>query len=270
MSLRALAAVLLASALSGCFVTPTQESPVLVDLTADYLTQKNFRGMVQNEKGAALGSMEVNLPLKDQGELAIGSEASMDLHNDTGDAWFPDGHAGEVTESELTAKYSNEWGGFDWTFGIDNYNLMNGAEFAAGTAFGARGPTTELFLSVSHAGFVVPALSIHYDIDEVEDVYVRGSVGKVFALSEAWSLDAEIGLGWSGEDMSLWNYGLAESGFADLGASLQLAYALSDRTTLRALVAGSTIVDSTLSDWFDLIGIDSDNLWAGLGATWSF
>ena len=123
---------------------------------------------LQNEKGVAQGSMEVNLPLKDQGELAIGSEASMDLHNDTGDAWFPDGHAGEVTESELTARYSNEWAGFDWTFGIDNYNLMNGAEFAVGTAFGARGPTTELFLSLSHDGFVVPALSIHYDIDEVD------------------------------------------------------------------------------------------------------
>jgi hypothetical protein len=269
---RALAAVLPAAviqmALSSCIVA--QDSPVLVDLEADYLTQKNFRGMVQNETGVAQGSMAVDLPLVDQGDLVLASEASMDLSNDPGDAWFPEGHGGEVTEADLSARYSNEWAGFDWTLGIVNYNLMNGAEFAQATALGARGPTTELFVAVSRAWFIEPALAVHYDIDEVEDVYVRGSLGKVFPIGEKWALGAEVGLGWSGEDMSLWNYGLAESGFADLGASVELAWSLSETTSLRALVAGSTIVDSSLQDWFDLIGIETDNVWAGLGATWSF
>lgn len=266
---RALYALSCLASLSACIVAP--DAQPLVDVRADLLTQFNHRGMVQVDAPVFQGEMALNLPGLDEDEYNLRVFGNMDLENDTGDAWFPDGHGGEFTEVDLMGSYSRSVGGVDLTGGLFYYGLENGSEFATGPAFGARGPTKELFATASGEVLgLIPAFTIHYDFDEVEDFYIEAGVLKSLTLSESFGLDLALNLGWSGADESLWNYGLAESGFSDLRGEARLSYFLDARTTLRALLAAGTIVDSDLSDWFDVIGIDSQNVWGGLGVTWTF
>jgi hypothetical protein len=49
-----------------------------------------------------------------------------------------------------------------------------------------------------------------------------------------------------------------------------LGYVYDEHTNLNLTLAGSTMIDGTLQDWFDVLGIDSDNLWLSVGGTWSY
>ncbi len=266
---RALPALLACSLLPACIIAP--DAVPIVDVRADLLTQYNHRGMPNVDAPVLQGEMALNLPGLGEDEYDLRAWGNMNLENDTGDAWFPDGHGGQFTESDLVGSYSRPLGEFDLTAGIFYYGIADGAEFATGPAFGPRGPTAEVFASLSREVLgCLPNLTIHYDFDEVEDFYIEGGVLKSLSLSERFGLDLAVNLGWSGADESLWNYGLDEAGFADLRGTAGLSYFLDDRTTLRALLAASTMVDSDLSDWFDVIGIDPENVWAGLGVTWTF
>jgi hypothetical protein len=268
---RALLAALAAASLPACIVAP-QATP-LVDISADVLSQYNHRGMPQNDEGVLQGELAVNLPGRGQADAwDFRVWGNMDLQDDTGDAWFPDGHGTEVTEVDVVGSYSRPVGGFDVTVGVFHYGLANGSEFAGLPSLGGRGPTTEVFANVSRevVGGVLPRLTLHYDFDEVEDAYVEAGAQKVFRLNEKMDLSVDLNLAWSSEDASLWTYGLAQSGLADLRAEVELSYFLDDRTTLRGLLGASTILDSDIQDWFELVGIESDNVWLGIGVTWSF
>ena len=135
-----------------------------------------------------------------------------------------------------------------------------------------RGETKELFLVISREVFweLVPAIGIHYDFDEVDGWYFNGAVTRAFPIAEKFAADAGVSLGYSDGDQSEWNYGLNESGLADLQAAGRLSYFLDDHTTIRASVNGSTIIDEDLQDWFDLIDIAHNNLWASIGVNWGY
>ena len=294
MSLRKLSPVLLVLTTS-CLIQPDQ--PALVDFRVDALTQYNHRGMVQNDTGVLQGDMNVNLAVKGEGELDIRAWANMDLDSDTGDAWFPDGHGGEVTEAQYSATYTKSFDEASLSVGIFNYSVLNGSEFQQNTAMLAddRGPTTEVFARLGYdltqAFFdqvpvtVTPAFIFHYDIDEVEDLYAEGNLrfGAVLSQVLGWfsaedqaewtenlSFGIEGNIGYSGDDHSLWAYGFAEEGFSDWRVSGDVSYAITDETTLRAMVSYGQIINSDLRDWFDIIDIDNENVWGGLGITWSF
>ncbi len=254
--------------LAGCVVA--KDAQVAVDLNVEAATQYNHRGMPQNEEGVLQPEMRVGLPTADGGGLDVVTWGNLDLTDESGDAWFPDDNQGRFSEIDSTLAYSRTLGGFDVALGVVHYAILNGSEFVSGPAGSPRSPTTELFASVTHPvwGFD-PFFELHYDIDEVEDLYLKGGVGKTIELGASVWTELSASLGWSGEDESLWNYGFPEAGFADLGASAAVFYQIDPVTTAHVKVSASTIVDSELQDWFDVIGIDSENIWAAIGIGWS-
>ena len=257
--------------LEGCLVVPEGAAPE-VSLSADLASQYNFRGMVNVDRPVLQAAGDVVLPTKvETGFLAFRTWANVDLQNSTGNAWFPSGHAFEPSQIDFQASYSETYRGFDVTMGIQSYALQNPDDFPRAPN-GERGETKELFVTASREidYGIVPSLSVHWDFDEAEGIYLNAAALREFPIDEKWVADAGVSLGYSDENQSDWNYGIEESGFADARLRGGVSYFMDRHTTLRGSVNFSTIVDSKLRDWFDVIDISTENVWVTLGATWSY
>lgn len=253
-----------ALALVGCIAS---RAPEQIRGGVWLATQYNHRGMPQNAEGVGQIEGIVDLPARGDGTFRARTWGNLDLQNDVGDAWFGDGNGGKLTEVDLSASYLRSWGAFDLAFGATSYVLPDGAFFPNGP----RGTTTEMFASVGHdiAGFY-PMLVVHYDVDEVDGFYANTGVSRGFDLGEKLSLAGEVALGYSNDDHSLWAYGIEEAGLADLRGTATATYLATLNTSVVLQLAASTILDSTIQDWFDdVLGIDSDNFWASIGIVWS-
>ena len=77
---------------------------------------------------------------------------------------------------------------------------------------------------------------------------------------------------WRDGDQTWWNYGIdnGESGLADARLRVTVDHEVRPGTVLTGFAAHSRIMDSTIQDWFDLIQIDPNQTYAGLGVRWIF
>ncbi len=255
--------------LAGCLVVPPGARPE-IGAGATIASEYNFRGMTNVEGAVLQTELLADLPTRaETSHVSLRAFANWDLVDDVGDAWFPDGHAGEPSQIDLSLAYTETYRGFDFTSGVISYALQNPDDFPFAAE---RGETKELFFDVSRpVGWeLVPSLTFHYDFDEVEGLYVNGAVSREFPVREKLVAEARVSLGWSDEEQSDWTYGLEEAGLADLQGRAGLAYRLDENTTIRLELSGSTIVDEDLRDWFDQIDVDADTVWVSLGASWAY
>ncbi len=233
-------------------------------------SQSNHRGMPQNERGVFETRFGITAQTVDGGAVNFENRGYMDLRDSTGNAWLPDGHAGKFQQIDFDASYSRTVGPVSFRGGVVNYNLPNGEIFPNGV----RGATSELYLDTSVEVLEASAfVRVHYDIEEVRDYYVVAGVREGFEINEELTLDSTLQLGLSSDGQTFWNYGLAnEEVFSDLLLRVGATYKLtpSGNTYIRAVGAGSLILDQTLQQWFDTINIDDRNLWAELWIGWTF
>jgi hypothetical protein len=236
-----------------------------------------FRGIPMNARDSAQGRLKNTLPTADGGQISVEAKGYMDLHNNNGDAWLPDGHAGKFTQVDLIAQYSRN---FEQTrtgvvLGILSYILPTGGEI---TPAPGRGETREVFgtLTQDVLGLVDANVTLFYDIDEVEDFYANGGLSRFFPVTEKFGADAAVTLGYSGEDHSTWTYGVptttsSAAGFADLAAAVTAWYDHDENVSIFARVAYSTLVDDEIADWVEIgEGIDPDNTWFEAGILLSY
>lgn len=271
-----LAAVALCLLGPSC-VVPDSATPSL-SIAVDAATKYVHRGMVQNEEGVIQPSSVLVLPAKKGGSIVLRSWANMDLSNDTGDAWLPDGHAGKYSQIDFNLFYVQELDDLTITSGFTSYMLPNGLEFP----FGERGQTSEFMVEgvyqLSEAfQSVQPFFAVHYDYDEVNGFYLRGGAKHTHALNEETSLTTAVSIGWMDDDMVFWNYADPNnSGLADATLRATVDHTLAPHVTLTGFAEYSTVVDSDLRDWFDSLqsasidGVDPDQLYAGVGVRWSY
>lgn len=250
--------------LCGCVAdaTPRFESNVIA--SSHYVR----RGMTENERGVAQADINVDLDTKLGGALGLKAWGNMDLNDTTGDAWYPSGHERKFTEVDLTAQYFQQFQGTDVTAGVTSYTLPNGLEFPNGE----RGGTTEMFARVGRETWwgIYPQGELRIDRDEADGWYGAISLQRDFAIWEKLHANLFVSQGYSDENQSFWEYGLEEAGWADLRGEATLFYDLDDHTTLHVTLGGSTMIDSTLEEWFDLIGIRDDVLWIAGGVTFRY
>lgn len=250
---------------AGCFV-PKDVRPT-VDIGAVLATRFVHRGMTLVDRPVVTPSLQVGLPTNNGDLIGLTAEATMELRNDTGAAWFPDGHAGRFTQIEMIGDYSTKLGGVDLRGGIHSYNLPNGLEFPNGE----RGGTNELFVAASMEVLeTTPYVAWNWDFDEVKASYYRAGLTEGFALAESLTLTLDGSVGYAASAQSAWMYGIADAGFADLRGEIVLAWAYDERTDVTIGVHGSTMLDSTIDDWLTQLGIDGDPLWFSAGIGWKF
>lgn len=236
------------------------------DVVAQVASAYVFRGQVMTDRPVAQGALAVNLPSRTGGTTSFRAFGNLDLVDDTGRAWFDEGHGGEFTEIDLSVTQTERVGGLDLSLGLLHYTWPNGEQFP----FGGFPSTAELTGRVGGELLGLrPALTVHYDIDEVESLYVRADIGHGIEIGRSLRLDLLAWLAWSDADHSSWLYLTDSAGLADAGLAATLSYALDVVTTVELAVAGSTIVDDTLREWFRS-RVDADNVWLTLGIAWRF
>ncbi|MFT4539903.1 MAG: hypothetical protein ACI835_002352 [Planctomycetota bacterium] len=259
---------LLLALLGFACVVPKDARPRVI-YGLDVATESNHRGMVQNETGVLEPSLTVALPAEQDGTIILRGAGQIDLSNDTGDAWRPSGHGGRFSSLDWMFLYEQVVDSYVMTFGLVNYNLPNGLEFQ----FGERGATTEVLaeFKADYSG-TQPGLRIHYDVDEVEGLYLQGFVGREFELSDDWTARGDFSLGWMDEDQASWNYAQAppHSGLADARLSGAFVYRIDEHTASKIHVAYSDVIDSEFRGWIEDLGIEAARAWIGIGIEWTY
>lgn len=259
--------------LSSSCIVPADAQPD-VSIGVDLANKRVHRGMVQTDDYALTTSAEIVIPAKQKGRIVLSTIANMDLTNDTGDAWLPNGHAGKFSQIDYNVLYEQQLGERALiTGGFINYNLPNGLEFP----LGERGATSEFMLAGTYSlpedfFSLQPSLAMHYDFDEVEGFYFVMGLGHSHDVSEVTTLRSSFGLGWMDGDQTFWNYGQPSrsSGLADATLRVDVDHEIQQGTILTGFLAYSRIVDSELREWFDVINIDPTQLAIGAGVRWLF
>jgi hypothetical protein len=260
---------LVALTAAGCIVPENQKPSV--GLGGTFATRYVHRGMTLVDNPVVQPKLAVELPLVTGDALGVDVEGSMDLRNDTGGAWFPDGHAGRFTQVEMQVAYSKTIGDVSLLGGVHTYIVPNGLEFPNGE----RGETKEVFVIASTTVLDArPYVAMHYDYDEVRGAYYRGGIREDIPLGTLFDrklqLDLDGSVGYVSEAQGAWMYGLGESGFADLRGEAVLSLQYDARTRISIGMHGSLILDDTIDDWFSQLGIDDDPIWFTAGVAWSF
>lgn len=268
----------------GC-IFKQQKPDVLLELEA--VSQYNHRGMVQNDRGALQPRTRATLEVVDFGTVDGGSLffdwwGSLNWSDETGHAWLPDGFAGRFTNIEITGGYARAFDLGDavdlgLTAGAVAYIMTSGQGQIIPNVRDERTSTSEVFASADLDLFqdrvwgFTPHATVHYDPDEADGVYLNGGIrSKQYSIWRDLSAIVDLTVGYSDDAHSLWTYGVSDAGFADFTGKATLLYDLNENTFAFAGVAGSVIIDSEIADWFDLIGIDSENVWARGGIGYRF
>ena len=77
-----------------------------VDLSADAATQYNHRGMPQNTTGVLQPAATITLPSLSEEFMTLSAWGNLDLQDDVGATWFPDGNALRLSEIDYVGSYS--------------------------------------------------------------------------------------------------------------------------------------------------------------------
>lgn len=252
---------------TGCIVPENTKPDVAFGTT--FATRFVHRGMTLVDNPVLQPQLAIGMPVTNGDRIKVAVEAAMELRNDTGGAWFPDGHAGRFTQIEFQGSYIKQFGPVTVTGGLHSYNLPDGLEFP----IGERGGTNEVFVVASADVLEAnPYLELHYDFDEVRGAYYRGGVSEGIPLGDKWSIALDGSVGYVSEAQGSWMYGFAEAGFADLRGEAVLKYKYDARTEISAGIHGSLILDGAIDRWFSQLdpAVDDDPIWFTLGVAWAF
>ena len=235
--------------LTGCGIVAEDTRPT-VALAGEGRNLWVRRGMLQTANPVLQGRATVTVPTRwaegDQPDetLSFQGFANLDLSDDAGDAWFPDGNAGRVTAFDLTGFYTFRTEAFDFTAGATNYSLPFGAFF---TKSGPRGATNELFTTIGTELLGVrPEFQLHYDYDQADGFYLNFNLSEDFQITEDLGLVLLGGLGYATSGQADWDYGIATSGLADAELRADLNYRIDAAHSVGVNVGYTTIVDQDL------------------------
>lgn len=219
-----------------------------------------FRGVPQATDGVLQGDMHMSVTDDANSTYTLTGWANMNLSSEGDKGIFPADKDGKVTEFDLVPEYSHAFGAWTAAGGLVNYNFPNDVGVS----------TTEVYAAVAHDDWLKPKLTVYYDVEEVEGVYVNAAVGHAWEVAESLTLDAGLSLGFANDRMGNAYWLDRSTGFTDLVGKVGLTYAVTKHCSLTGAVYASSIVDSSYRDALDAAGIDQDNLWALVGAAWSF
>lgn len=223
-----------------------------LDVTADLYSKYIWRG--QNLNDGAVFQPSVSLAVHGFTSTIWGS---LDLTNEND-------HRGELTEVDFSLDYSAV---------IPN---LEAAEVSVG-AVHYRYPntvllsTSEVYAGVSVVCFLNPSARVYYDVDEINGAYLQLAVAhtieKVATFRENCHCGCVLGLsiGYGSAGYNEGSFGVDENAFNDLTTSLSLPVSIKGLT-----INPSVNYSRMLADDIRTATASSENLWAGISATYAF
>lgn len=236
---------------TGSGALAEEEGPTF-GLTADFFSKYVWRG--QNvtddwvfQPGASIGYKGFTASIW----------ANVDLTGELVDRW-------EFSEIDYALDYSGTIPGQErlgYSLGVIHYRFPN-------TGWD---PTTEIYGGLSLDVLLSPALTVYYDVDQVEGAYVELSVGYTVEKLMEWGEDRHVdlelgaGLGYGTRRYNEGYFDVGGSGFNDLTLSAGLPICLG-RWTITPIIAYSTLIDSDIRRATD----KSNNFWGGVSMAVEF
>jgi len=251
---RILGALSLSLFAASCVTSPGPASTTgSLTATSAYV----FRGVPQTDKSALWADMGVSAEDGNGGTWTGYVWANMNLTSDTGDAVFPDGSGNKFSEIDLIGSYARELGSLAAEIGVVNYSFPNIGGASTTELYGALGAS---------AGPLDLGFTAYLDVEEVDGLYLNGSVGHTREVADDVTADFGLSVGWMDEDQSEVYFGAMDaSGISDLAASAGLSWAWTQATTVRLGASWVSVLDSELEDALGSAGIDDNTAFATLG-----
>jgi hypothetical protein len=217
-----------------------------------------FRGTPLSLEAVTQADLSVNTPLANGATFSLLTWYSAQLTNKTGDAFFPDGQGGEITELDLVANYAQRFRGVDVSVGGISYTYPevrpSTREIYAGGSLDALG--------LSHA------LTAYYDMDRGDDFYFQYQATRSVALREQWNAALAVLVGYMSEGQAELYFGRKTSGLSDLLLTGTLTYQFDENTSFFLKGSGVTVPDDELDAALDQRGLEDSGVWFTLGAAW--
>jgi hypothetical protein len=217
-----------------------------------------FRGTPLSLEPVTQADLSVNTPLANGAIFSLVTWYSAQLTNKTGDAIFPDGQGGEITELDLVANYAQNLRGVDVSIGGIAYTYPE-----------VRPSTREAYLggSVDALG-LSHAVTAYYDVDRCDDFYLQYQAAHTLGIDEHWNAALALLLGYMSDGQAEFYFGRKKAGLSDLLLSGTLTYQFDENTTFFLKGSGVTVPDDELAESLDQNGFDDSGLWFTLGAAW--
>ncbi len=253
---------LLVPALSalGCASCISTSGPPTIDAKAELADRYVFRGVPRVETMVLQGWTSMGLPLENQATASMSWWGNLNLADDDSSAAFAGHFGGKFTEIDVTPEYA--WNHSDWSFavGLTSYSFPQHSA-----------DTSELYVSASlDALGVSPNVTAYLDIDEVDGMYVVGSVSRAFRLSEKVQALAAGSVAFSDSDHSRAAYGTGESGLADVISLLEISYERDAVSSWSLSFSNSTMAWGAFDDDVEDLGYRADSFTVAVGAIWRF
>jgi len=203
-------------------VAKAAEATVGTDVNSAYV----WRGLTFNDGLVIQPSVDVAHPAG----FAVNTWGNYDIGDYNGAV-----EENEFSEVDLTVSYSPPLDGpVSVTIGIIEYLFPKEGNYTPEIPEGhpavepkKDGDTREIFLSVGgEVGGLAIGVDGYYDIDEVEDYYLSGSIAYGVPLTEELALEAGASIGYAGKDFAEFYAGGTDGGFFDWSASLAASYAV--------------------------------------------
>jgi hypothetical protein len=254
--LKKMMVVVVAMIVSFAGMSQAFEADIAGDVSVDYMGKYIWRGQLLSDDPVLQPGVGFGFDLG-PGSLYLNIWGNMGTTEYTG-------NSGEFNEVDYTIDYSGAiTDTLGYSIGAIRYDFPN-------TPFDA---TTEVYAGLALDTFLSPSVTVYYDIDEVDGVYVSFGVGHSIDLSETMALDISAALGWGDEDYNTAYWGVTDDAANDLSVSIALPIAMGD-WTLTPSVNYVSLMDSDIRA-SDMFATNSDNdksdyFYAGIGLSTEF
>jgi uncharacterized protein (TIGR02001 family) len=225
-------------------------APLEMELGVDVVSKYVWRGMLLTDDPVIQPGVTAS---------AYGFSANVWSSIDVSDINEMDGDDDyKIQEVDYTLSYAlSPVEGLDLEAGYVYYSFP-------GTPFSS---TAEVFGSLCASAIPLsPALTIYYDVDEIDGFYGSFSLGHAFEISESLSVGLGAAVGYGESDYNNGYFGVDDDALNDLALSVSLDYAVNEMCSVSGYVGFSTLLDSEI----DEAVAESDIVTVGANLTFSF
>ena len=219
--------------------------------------------MPQSEELVGQGDLTLDVPRSNGDTFTASVWGNDQLSNSSGGAAFSDGHGGDFSELDVTARYSAQ---------VDEVRMFGGVVHYAFPDLVGRS-TTELFAGVTFDGWtdgLTHTAMLYFDVDQADDYYATYGLDWTHALDERFQAAIGGQLGLMSDGQAELYFGRDRTGLSDATLTGQLEYQLDDVTHVWAKAGALVVPDAGLRDADDDRGFPSSAMVFTIGVRWSF